>query len=53
MPSEGIENLNPPNNHFKTVYEALAPILAESQTAKEQGTKYEALCAYYLSAATR
>lgn len=50
MPSEGIENLNPPNNHFKTVYEALAPILAESQTAKEQGTKYEALCAYYLKA---
>lgn len=35
---------------FKTVYEALAPILTESQTVKEQGAKYEALCAYYLKA---
>ena len=35
---------------YKTIYEALAPILAESQTAKEQGAKYEALCAYYLKA---
>lgn len=50
MPLEEIENLNLPNNHFKTVYEALAPILTESQTAKEQGTKYEALCAYFLKA---
>ena len=31
---------------FKTVYEALAPILSESQTTREQGAKYEALCAY-------
>lgn len=43
-----IEKQVPSNNHFKTVYEALVPILAESQTAKEQGTKYEALCAYFL-----
>lgn len=50
MPLEEIENLNLPNNHFKTVYEALAPILTESQTAKEQGAKYEALCVYYLKA---
>ena len=28
---------------FKTVYEALAPILSESQTTREQGAKYEAL----------
>ncbi len=34
----------------KTIYEALAPILAESETAKEQGTKYEALCVYFLRA---
>lgn len=33
----------------KTLYEALAPILADSQTAKEQGTKYEAACVYYLA----
>lgn len=38
------------DNRFKTVYEALAPILTESQTTKEQGAKYEALCAYYLKA---
>ena len=35
---------------FKTVYEALAPILSESQTTREQGAKYEALCAYFLKA---
>ena len=52
MASEDKETakLNSANNHFKTVYEALTPILTESQTAKEQGTKYEALCAYYLKA---
>ena len=44
------EKLNHMNSQFKTVYEALTPILTESQTAKEQGTKYEALCAYYLKA---
>lgn len=33
---------------MKTIYEALAPIFAESETAKEQGTKFEAACVYYL-----
>ena len=42
--------LNLSRSSFKTVYEALAPILTESQTAKEQGTKYEALCAFFLKA---
>lgn len=45
-----IAELNLSRSSFKTVYEALAPILTESQTAKEQGTKYEALCAFFLKA---
>lgn len=45
-----IEKSSLSGTRFKTVYEALAPILTESQTAKEQGAKYEALCAYYLKA---
>lgn len=35
---------------MKTIYEALAPIFAESETVKEQGTKYEAACVYFLMA---
>lgn len=35
---------------MKTIYEALAPIFEESETSKEQGTKYEAACVYYLKA---
>lgn len=46
----GTEEQSHSKGQFKTVYEALAPILADSQTAKEQGTKYEALCAYFLKA---
>ena len=38
------------SSSYKTVYEALAPIFAESLTAKEKGTKYEALCVYFLQA---
>ena len=38
------------SKRFKTVYEALAPILTESQTTREQGAKYEALCVYFLKA---
>ncbi|WP_165060689.1 type ISP restriction/modification enzyme [Adlercreutzia sp. ZJ154] len=45
-----IARSNLSNASSKTVYEALASILDESQTAKEQGTKYEALCAYFLKA---
>lgn len=41
---------NPSAASYRTIYEALAPILAESQTTKEQGTKYEALCVYFLKA---
>lgn len=52
MASGDRENAKPnlSSERFKTVYEALAPILAESQTTREQGAKYEALCAYFLKA---
>lgn len=52
MASEDRENAKPnlSSERFKTVYEALAPILAESQTTREQGAKYEALCVYFLKA---
>ncbi len=51
MASENqIAKQNTSRASYKTIYEALASILTESQTAKEQGTKYEALCAYYLKA---
>ena len=40
-----LDNGNSPHKQFKTIYEALTPILAESQTSKEQGAKCEALCA--------
>lgn len=35
---------------MKTIYEALDPILNNSETAKEQGAKYEAACVYFLQA---
>lgn len=52
MASEDKESAKPnvSSTRFKTVYEALAPILAGSQTTREQGAKYEALCAYFLKA---
>lgn len=52
MASEDKEGSKPnfSSTRFKTVYEALAPILTESQTTREQGSKYEALCAYFLKA---
>lgn len=52
MASEDKKSAKPnfSSTRFKTVYEALAPILTESQTTREQGAKYEALCAYFLKA---
>lgn len=50
MTSKETTKTNPAYVSFKTVYEALAPILAECQTTKEQGAKYEALCVYFLQA---